>query len=305
MIELQVFLVEGTGETKELKSEENDDKPIKELLDPGECYICVDDRARVVYLWKGENSRIRSKFIGAKKSQEVRGQVGLNYKVVPIDQGDEPPEFQEAIEQKTTTGFAKEIREEGEGPAFLKDIDTSTSKPSSSSGGSAPSASPPPPRSIGTPTYVSEDNTGPLYTGGSAPMVESQAPAADFQKILETLENLETPPGYEREMVIVGSQTYTIVEKVATFLGQKTVQREMEPIGSLPEGVFFAEQYAPRVLCENGKVLAIEFLKRVGGTEAPVEKAAPADKPKVLKEVVAGKSGEELTEAFGFRTQKG
>lgn len=305
---MQCFLIEGTGETKELRSEEQDNKTIKDLLDPGECYICVDDNTRVVYLWKGENSRIRSKFIGAKKSQEVRGQVGLNYKVVPVDEGDEPPEFLEIIQQKTTTGFAKEIREEGEGPAFLKDIDISTSKKADEI--AAREKPTPPPQSIGVPSYVSEDNTGPLYTGGSAPAVESRAPPADFNKILQTLETLENPPGYEREMVIVGSQTYTIVEKVATFLGQKTVQREMEPIGTLPEGIFFAEGYAPRVLCENGKVLAIEFLKRMGGqTKAAKPAAAAAETSnaagaKALKDTMTGKSPEELTKAFGFRTKK-
>jgi hypothetical protein len=132
---------------------------------------------------------------------------------------------------------------------------------------------------------TSEDNVGPIYTGqegeaapyqpesgAMAPAARSPVaapdaslPAADYSKILETLSSLDTPAGYEREMVIVGSQTFSIVEKATTFLGQRVVKKEMEPIGSLPEGVFFAEGYAPRVLCENGKVLAIEFLKKVTG----------------------------------------
>ena len=33
----------------------------------------------------------------------------------------------------------------------------------------------------------------------------------------------------------------------------------------IPEGVFFAEDYSPRILSENGKILAIEFLKRISG----------------------------------------
>lgn len=305
---MQLFLIEGTGETKELKSEDTD-KPIKDMLESAECYIAVDDDARVVYLWKGEESRVRSKFIGAKKSQEVRGQVGLNYKVVPIDEGDEPPEFLTIIEQNTTEGFAKEIREEGEGPAFLKDVDTS-SAPKPGSGKTAA----PPRRVMGAPTYVSEENTGPLYKGGdsgstaTATPAQAAEPAADFEKILQTLEGLEIPDGYEREMIIVGNQTYSIVEKVQVFLGNKTVKREMEPIGSLPEGVFFAEGYAPRVICENSKVLAIEFLKRLDGapkkSAAPQVEAAGEKQPQKLKEVIKGKEPGDLAKSFGFRTKK-
>ncbi|GAB4315589.1 MAG: hypothetical protein Kow0069_17430 [Promethearchaeota archaeon] len=303
---MQCFLVLGTGETKELKSDEHDGKKIKDFLESTECYIIVDDRERIVYLWKGKDSRIRSKFIGAKKSQEVRGQVGLNYKVVPVDQGEETAEFLAAIDMTTEPGYAKEIKEEGEGPAFLKDIDTSSGpRPAPPAAAPQPAAAAPqPPAPRFAPTYVSPENTGPLYTGAEVPgdAGASAEPPADFAKVLETLENLENPPGYEREMVIIGNQTYSIVEKVQVFLGKKMVKREMEPIGALPEGVFFAEGYAPRVLCENGKVLSIEFFKRVGPEPAPVK--AGEGGPKVLKEAITGKSPEELAKAFGFRTKK-
>ncbi len=39
----------------------------------------------------------------------------------------------------------------------------------------------------------------------------------------------------------------------------------MAKVGAIPEGVFFAEDYSPRILSEDGKILAIEFLKRIGG----------------------------------------
>ena len=54
----------------------------------------------------------------------------------------------------------------------------------------------------------------------------------------------------------------------------------MEKIGSLPEGLFFAQGYAPRVLCENQKVVAIEFLKKTGAAGSKL-KAISKD-PKAL-----------------------
>ncbi|MCJ7650200.1 MAG: hypothetical protein MUP85_16450, partial [Candidatus Lokiarchaeota archaeon] len=53
---------------------------------------------------------------------------------------------------------------------------------------------------------------------------------------------------------------------------KKEVTKEISRVGSIPEGVFFAEDYSPRILSENGKILAIEFLKRIGGpTDAKME----------------------------------
>ncbi|MHA1782859.1 MAG: hypothetical protein ACTSUL_05455, partial [Promethearchaeota archaeon] len=42
--------------------------------------------------------------------------------------------------------------------------------------------------------------------------------------------------------------------------------KEISKVGSVPEGVFFAENYCPRILSEKGKILAIEFLRRLDNT---------------------------------------
>ncbi|MEJ2251639.1 MAG: hypothetical protein P8Y97_18530, partial [Candidatus Lokiarchaeota archaeon] len=70
----QVFKILPDGTTEEIKTQ----KPIKDILDTEECYVIVDDELRKVYLWKGEKSSVRSKFIGAKRSQEIRGMVGMH-----------------------------------------------------------------------------------------------------------------------------------------------------------------------------------------------------------------------------------
>jgi hypothetical protein len=63
------------------------------------------------------------------------------------------------------------------------------------------------------------------------------------------------------------------------------VEKVIERVGSIPEGVFFAEEYSPRVLSENGSILAIEFLKRTG--KAP----SAAGKSNVLKDQISEQLG--------------
>ena len=104
----QVFRIENDGNTTELTT----DGPIKSVLKTDQSYVIVADEVRKVFLWKGISSSVRSKFIGAKRSQEIRGQVGMHFAVVPLDEAEETPEFLGIVGGKTEAGIAQEIREE-------------------------------------------------------------------------------------------------------------------------------------------------------------------------------------------------
>jgi hypothetical protein len=127
--------------------------------------------------------------------------------------------------------------------------------------------------------------------------LEKPQEKANFKEIMETLEGLEVPNGYERELIIIGNQAFSIIEKKVSFLGTTKVERSMERIKSLPEGVFFARGYAPRVLCENQLVLAIEFLKKTQdatGSGFSGGKTSQKLKPKT-------KDPRELAKSFGMK----
>jgi hypothetical protein len=272
----QVFKINPDGTTTEITTE----GPIKEVLKTEECYVLVADEYRKVYLWKGIESNVRSKFIGAKRSQEIRGQVGLMYAVIPLDEGEEEPDFLKLIGGKTEGGIAKEIVAE-----------------STAGSVSPPSVHPlreKDPFGIPTPAEGmniagSKDrtaqNTGPLYTGKeSFSSLVQEETHINFDEIMQKLEEIKIPDGYERELIIIGDHAYSVVEKVQNFLGKKEVTKEISRVGAIPEGVFFAEDYSPRVLSENGKILAIEFLKRVGGPmDAKVEYKS---KKEILKDQI-------------------
>ncbi len=308
---MQLLTIRPDGEVHSIQSSD----PIQKLLDPTQCYIINDDQKRQIYLWKGSQSSVRLKFIGASKSQEIRGQVGMHYKVIALDEGEEAeyPDLYERLHEAPSTGFAQEIREENDlqwdpgTPTKPKAVARPVSKPTPKA--PAPKPTPKAPASKPAKNLRGFSPTGggdadgavqvmssggkvnqskPLWTGESSSSAsyspgkgQSAEPQLDFKKIMETLESLQIPDGYEREMIIIGNSAYSIVEKKSSFLGETKVDKIMEKIGSLPEGLFFAQGYAPRVLCENQKVVAIEFLKKVGAGSGAKLKASSSD-PKTL-----------------------
>jgi len=112
-----------------------------------------------------------------------------------------------------------------------------------------------------------------LYTGKESFDAFTQKEThVNFDEIMQKLEEIKIPDGFERELIIIGDHAYSVVEKIQTFMGKKQVSKEISRVGAIPEGVFFAEEYCPRILSENGKILAIEFLKRTSGPmDAKVE----------------------------------
>ncbi|MFX1304788.1 MAG: hypothetical protein ACFFBV_03455 [Promethearchaeota archaeon] len=267
----QLFLINPDGTTTEITTE----GPIKDVLKTDECYVLVADDVRKVFLWKGLKSSVRSKFIGAKRSQEIRGQVGMHYAVVPLDEGEEDTDFIKLIGGQTEAGIAKEIKAEDITPPSVHPLREKnvfgTPKPAEG-------------MNIAGSRDRAAQNIGPLYRGeGSMAELMQDQPQIDFQQVMQKLEEIQMPPGFERELIIIGNHAYSIVEKVQQFLGEKQVTKEISKVGAIPEGIFFAEDYSPRILSENGKIIAIEFLKRSNAKTRPV---AAKSKRELLKEQI-------------------
>ncbi|UCD01650.1 MAG: hypothetical protein JSV23_01095 [Promethearchaeota archaeon] len=267
----QLFLINPDGTTTEITTE----GPIKDVLKTEECYVLVADDTRKVYLWKGLKSSVRSKFIGAKRSQEIRGQVGMHYAVVPLDEAEEDSEFIKLVGGQTEAGIAKEIKAEDITPPSVYPL-----REKNVFGSPKPAEG----MNIAGSKDRSAQNIGPLYRGeGSMSELMQDQTQIDFQKVMRKLEEIQMPPGFERELIIIGNHAYSIVEKVQQFLGKKQVTKEISKVGAIPEGIFFAENYSPRILSENGKIVAIEFLKRANAKAKPVEVKS---KRELLKEQI-------------------
>ncbi|MHA1145228.1 MAG: hypothetical protein ACTSRW_10860 [Candidatus Helarchaeota archaeon] len=91
---VEIYSVLPNGETTFVTT-----PTVQDALDSEAVLIIIDDDTRLIYLWKGQKCSVAKKFIGARTSQQVRGARGLMYKVLPVDEGEEPNEFM-AIRQK-------------------------------------------------------------------------------------------------------------------------------------------------------------------------------------------------------------
>jgi len=88
----------------------------------------------------------------------------------------------------------------------------------------------------------------------------SPAPAQD--DIIGRVQNIQPPPGYRRELVVIGSEVFTTTERTVSFLGKSSTSSQLERTRNLPDGPFFGGEFTPRILVEGGRVLATEFLKK-------------------------------------------
>ena len=101
------------------------------------------------------------------------------------------------------------------------------------------------------------------------PAVAATPPPKKEDSILEqsfkVLTDLGAPKGFFRDLVIIGNKVYT-----ETYTGG------FEELDEPPEGIFFSSSHVPRMICENGLVRAIEFLKPEEGAELSEEDEAIA-----------------------------
>ncbi len=106
-----------------------------------------------------------------------------------------------------------------------------------------------------------------------------------IDEMIHELESTDPPEGYQRELLIVFNELYTVVEQKRVVFGQETVERHFEKVKDPPEGTFMAEGFIPRVIVKDGRVLGIELLK---GT------------PDAILSPIKAEMKERLTDLIGF-----
>ena len=262
---LQVYDVVETGELMELAVKGE----LKTELNTERVLIIVDDEDRKIWLWKGAEAGVRKKFIAARQGQSVRSQRGLVYKVLSIDGGEEPDSFLALLGMKPKlTAPKKEIAVQVELPD--KTIEITPDEPPPEPVASKPKPTPittPKPLPQPVPQPVATTQLGTEYNGAEHKWPQRtsttstvQAPVQD--EVVGRVANSTPPPGYSRELVIIGQEVFTSVDRTVTFLGKTQTTSQLERTRTLPDGPFFGGDYTPRILVEDGRVLATEFLKK-------------------------------------------
>jgi len=110
----------------------------------------------------------------------------------------------------------------------------------------------PPPRPSPTPTPTPRP---------SAPAPVAAASAGVVSDMIKELQEIDPPEGYQRELVIVYNDLYTVAEHKTSVFGQEKIEKRIEKVKDPPEGTFMAEGFIPRVIVKDGRVLGIELLK--------------------------------------------
>ena len=63
------------------------------------CLALVSDAQRRIYIWKGRESSVRARFLGNRVAYEIRDQLGRDYRIIPVDEGQYVWRYQERTPQ--------------------------------------------------------------------------------------------------------------------------------------------------------------------------------------------------------------
>jgi hypothetical protein len=266
----------------------------KESLDSSKVVCVVDDETKSIYLWKGSQAGIRKKFIGARVATNLRSEYGFNFKVRPVDEGEEPPTFFTALDGTTAAVRVMKPGDAAPPPTPPKP----EAKPAKAAAPKAepvtePAPTTPPPKSAEPKAKPKAAAPKPPPTPKPAAPRTAPAPVAPvaaaspgvLDEMIKELEEHNPPEGYQRELLIVYNELYTVAEHRRVVFGQETVERKFEKVKDPPEGTFMAEGFIPRVIVKDGKVLGIELLK---GT------------PDAILSPIKAEMRERLTDLIGF-----
>jgi hypothetical protein len=220
-------------------------------LDSTKVVCVVDDETKSIYLWKGSRADIRRKFVGARVATNLRTEYGFNFKVRPVEEGEEPPTFFTALDGSTA---AVPVMKPGEPPPPQKPP-TPKAKAEARKAEAEPAKAPPPPASPPAPRP-----SVPVATPKSSALTPTVS-QDEIQSMLEELEKQPPPEGYSRELLIVHNELYTVAQHRLVVFGQEKVEKRFEKVKDPPEGTFMAEGFVPRVIVKDHKVLGIELLK--------------------------------------------
>ncbi len=296
--------------------EVHEDGSLAEMTDLGlgaeKVLIIVDEEDKKMWLWKGSNCPIRKKFIGSRALSDLRKkEYGFAYVPQSCDQDDETAEFvtmlqkinktdllsetvkkraEEILDRQSRINVFEESQEDtpsvSTADVVIPDEDVKLKdRPAQVPASELPShlAKMGAPGNRPMPTILSALESESIEIKSAEEVLvpkdtvtESVAPEATavkqqvkkediLEKSFTVLRDLGTPKGFYRDLVIIGNKVYT-----ETYTGS------FEELDEPPEGIFFSSSHVPRMICENGLVRAIEFLKPEEGAELSEEDEAIA-----------------------------
>ena len=97
ILEEQFLLFEIDEENEIFTEIEVENGPIYTPLDSASIFIIVDPVNKTIWIYHGEKVSIRKKFIATQNAPNIRDRYGVDFKIVTVDEGSEPPEFKQIV----------------------------------------------------------------------------------------------------------------------------------------------------------------------------------------------------------------
>ncbi|GEM_PF-2846426 len=110
---------------------------------------------------------------------------------------------------------------------------------------------------------VEREVARPSTTVTSQPVEKTPTTRTDELKmILEELMGATLPSHYKHDIVILRDQAFLVGEEKSEMKGRIITELRVKGTASFSDGVHTIEDRVPRLLVKNGRILAIELLKR-------------------------------------------
>ncbi|HUT80150.1 MAG TPA: hypothetical protein VMZ29_03030 [Candidatus Bathyarchaeia archaeon] len=222
-----------TDDGEELKVESGDMKTNSKT-----CAIIVSHTHHCIYVFKGAKISIVQKFAVARRASAMRLQQGYRIKHIEQEEGIDE-EFLPILDflgglQADATETPKEA------PVKIepKKEDNTTK----------------------TPTKITTKPKTATKSTSKAKSEETSDLPPKLAKVIKTMMGLDPPEISSCDYVIIENKLYLLVGEDKSDL--RKGKFSLEEIVTLPEGVFPAENYYPRILISNQKVLGIELWVR-------------------------------------------
>jgi len=240
---LDCYIIDEEGE--DVKVETSDVK-----LTSSSLVIVVSHTHHINYVFKGAKVSIVQKFASARKASALRLQHAYKTKHVEETEGIDQ-EFIPIME--FLGGFHGDVE-----PA-----ETPKPAPTKNAAAKVQPKIATPPKTMPKTKSLTKKTITPKKTATTkidlkAAILTDLSPK--LTKVVKTMMSLEPPVGSSCDYLIAGAKLYIILGDEKTDLRKGNFK--LEEISTLPEGVFPAENYYPRILVTKQKVLGVELWTR-------------------------------------------
>ncbi len=187
-------------------------------------YLLLSYRTKRSYIWTGKNASVRKRFIAAKEARRIKMETG--FQTFNVQHDDMYNEFEEDF-----AAYMNDLKTHTKLPSVLQEQRERMRKEGMS--------------------FVPENLQVAKEEQVKSEVKEPKLTEDEVLEIVKVFSNKEKPKNKIRDYIIVNNSVYSVNETAETL--------EIEKLSDIPNGLFAAKPYEPRILIQNGKVMGIEL----------------------------------------------